>query len=578
MILVYTEGVLPGPDDFMRLHQAQNWLAGQGWYDLKAYRMAPPVGADMHWSRLIDLPIAALIGFFNSFLELAPASRMAAIIWPLVLFMLAVTAMISICDRLAGKEHRLLALLFFVLSINTLAEFKPGRLDHHNIQILLLILILLGVAKGLGKFSSYWVGLLISSSIMIGLDSLVLIVGILGFLALEWLFQKHGSCNRLLQTGIRISVSSTVLYIVSFPPERWFSNNSCDAFSLFYLSALLLLSSASIAMAVLSHKEIFQQNNAMIVRFVVGAALSVAIVLLMFSFFPHCLEGPYGNVSQELKSAWLDRISEAKGIIDRFAESPSYWSSQAIFLAIMICVTVLVLVKKTTTKGELAVLGFVVFISILGSFYQTRILRTGIYSVIPFCVILATMSWQWLEENLVRSKAVARLAQGLLCLILTSTFWVTIGLVASSLTSNEIISAPVASTKPTQVEEMSVCTIDRSFVDLQTRKASHIISDLNTAPALLLHTKHSVEAGSYHRNGNGILNVLAFFDGPINQVEKIADERAADFIVICREDIQQMKTGNKLNVATSIQTNQLPNWLEWVSKPNASLAVLKVVR
>src|SRR5262245_45796229 len=47
-------------DDNMRMMQVRAWLEGQGWYDLRQYRLNPPDGADIHWSRLVDLPIAGL--------------------------------------------------------------------------------------------------------------------------------------------------------------------------------------------------------------------------------------------------------------------------------------------------------------------------------------------------------------------------------------------------------------------------------------------------------------------------------------------------------------------------------------
>ena len=54
-------------DDNMRLMQVRAWLAGQGWFDLRNYRLNPPGGFDIHWSRLVDLPIAALILLFRPF-------------------------------------------------------------------------------------------------------------------------------------------------------------------------------------------------------------------------------------------------------------------------------------------------------------------------------------------------------------------------------------------------------------------------------------------------------------------------------------------------------------------------------
>ena len=53
--------VLSDTDDNMRMMQVRALLHGQGWFDLRQYRLDPPFGANIHWSRLVDLPIAGLI-------------------------------------------------------------------------------------------------------------------------------------------------------------------------------------------------------------------------------------------------------------------------------------------------------------------------------------------------------------------------------------------------------------------------------------------------------------------------------------------------------------------------------------
>src|SRR3954451_16408170 len=55
---VWTTGAYFDTDDAMRMVQVRALLDGQGWYDLTAWRMAPPNGASMHWSRVVDVPLA----------------------------------------------------------------------------------------------------------------------------------------------------------------------------------------------------------------------------------------------------------------------------------------------------------------------------------------------------------------------------------------------------------------------------------------------------------------------------------------------------------------------------------------
>src|SRR5690349_22761639 len=44
-------------DDNMRVMQVRALLNGQSWFDLAQHRLA---GSNIHWSRLVDLPIAGL--------------------------------------------------------------------------------------------------------------------------------------------------------------------------------------------------------------------------------------------------------------------------------------------------------------------------------------------------------------------------------------------------------------------------------------------------------------------------------------------------------------------------------------
>jgi len=60
-------------DDNMRLMQVRALLHGQDWYDLRQYRLNPPFGANIHWSHLVDLPIAGLILLLRPFVGGAQA-------------------------------------------------------------------------------------------------------------------------------------------------------------------------------------------------------------------------------------------------------------------------------------------------------------------------------------------------------------------------------------------------------------------------------------------------------------------------------------------------------------------------
>src|SRR5512141_2170453 len=61
---IFTAGSTPlilDSDDAMRLNEVPDFLAGQNWFDRVQPRLNTPCGGELHWSRLIDLPEAALL-------------------------------------------------------------------------------------------------------------------------------------------------------------------------------------------------------------------------------------------------------------------------------------------------------------------------------------------------------------------------------------------------------------------------------------------------------------------------------------------------------------------------------------
>ncbi|HLW92521.1 MAG TPA: hypothetical protein VKS78_14645, partial [Roseiarcus sp.] len=53
---VWSAGDFANTDDAMRMVEVRDWLAGQAWFDLHQYRLDPPGGVFMHWTRVLDVP------------------------------------------------------------------------------------------------------------------------------------------------------------------------------------------------------------------------------------------------------------------------------------------------------------------------------------------------------------------------------------------------------------------------------------------------------------------------------------------------------------------------------------------
>src|SRR6266545_4840961 len=126
-------------DDAMRLVQVRDLIAGQGWFDPTQYRLAPPEGLRMHWSRLIDLPLAALIRAGELLLPAGRAEQLATVIWPVTLLLAFLAGVARLARELAGDAAARLALIFAALMAPVLQHFRPGAIDHHNAQLALLV-------------------------------------------------------------------------------------------------------------------------------------------------------------------------------------------------------------------------------------------------------------------------------------------------------------------------------------------------------------------------------------------------------------------------------------------------------
>src|SRR5205823_8631273 len=77
-----TGQAFPDTDDAMRLAQLNDWLAGQSWYDLHQWRVAP--GYESHWSRLIDAGLGGTLWVFGLFFDAPLAERLMRTTWPML--------------------------------------------------------------------------------------------------------------------------------------------------------------------------------------------------------------------------------------------------------------------------------------------------------------------------------------------------------------------------------------------------------------------------------------------------------------------------------------------------------------
>ena len=293
------------PDDLARLAQVQDFLNGQGWFDLLQTRLDPPTGVWMHWSRIVDAPIAGLMWIGQS---LGFDEAFALMVWPLLLLVAFFVIIANISRDVVGDKGVFFAVFVTVFFESTLQAFRPGRIDHHNVQIVLsalLILSMMRLSKGFnwGIVGGAVAGLMIG----VGIETLPFVaIGTLIAVGL-WVWDGKRHARGVCGFGLSFAVSTVLVFAASVPPSRYLLSQ-CDSISLAQLVPTVL-GGAGLALATF----LAPAGSAWRAKAAVLVPVGIACATVLLVFFPHCLGDPYAFLDPELREVWLSNVSEASG-------------------------------------------------------------------------------------------------------------------------------------------------------------------------------------------------------------------------------------------------------------------------
>jgi hypothetical protein len=188
-------------DDNMRIMQVRALLHGQDWFDLRQYRLNPPTGANIHWSRLVDLPIAGLILGLRPLLGGPAAERWAVAIAPLLPYLLLLFSLALTARRLIHPLSYPLVLLALFFAGSTNGMFLPERIDHHGWQLALLALSIAAIADPRRIRGGLLLGLSSALSLSIGLEMIIYLALAGAAMVLMWVADPEER-ERLGASGI----------------------------------------------------------------------------------------------------------------------------------------------------------------------------------------------------------------------------------------------------------------------------------------------------------------------------------------------------------------------------------------
>jgi hypothetical protein len=333
-------------DDAMRLVEVRDLIGGQGWFDLFQYRLDPP-GTSMHWSRVIDAPLAALILLLKPLLGTHGAEAVTLYFWPALLFAVALALIAAIAKQMSNNINPLIAAVALaVLSLPALVHFRAGAIDHHSAQIdLLLALVLMTTQIEHSAVKAALGGLMVSLSLAIGIEMLPAIAAI--GLAVFGLFVWRGApvARQVGAFGVGLAASSLLLAPALLPLSS-LTVQVCDAFG---GPVLLLAAGGGISLVLMV--GIDRYHSTLPMRAVSGAALAIVLVSAFLSFFSGCIASPFAHLDPIVVSLWVNNVAEAISFARMLQLFPEKVPAYYVFPIITIGFAVMALTRSPSLKG-----------------------------------------------------------------------------------------------------------------------------------------------------------------------------------------------------------------------------------
>ncbi len=563
---LYNAGSIPliaDTDDAMRLVVVRDLLGGQGWYDNVQHRMNTPFGAELHWSRLADLPLALLLLVLRPLLG-GMAETVAAYALPLLWLFLLLYLSGRATLKLVGPEGLLPAFVLPALSLGTLGEFVPGRLDHHSLQILLLLAMLWCSLEAVSRPRfAIGAGLAAATSLALGIEGLPAVAAaILGF-GLIWIASPVRA-PVLRNFGLSLGLGTAVHLVLALPPERWFVP-ACDAISIVYASGAL---AAGAALVLLSLLPLAGRRVRLAAG--LGAALAVAAVLALA--FPDCLRGPYAAVDPWLRANWIDRIAEAAPLLASLGSDPVYPLAVLVPTVLALLATGFALARSSGEwRAEWLVYGVYLGLAIIAMLIQIRASRMATSLAVPAAAGLIVFA---------RHRYLARpgvLSTSGLVLSWLASAGIAVGLIVT-VAENALAGATTASRNEALADKRQ-CLMPEAFAELAVLPPERVMTPIDLGAHLLLFTPHHVVAAPYHRNEQGVLDAFRFFNGPIEEARAILDARGVTLVVTCPAMPEMGGLGISApdSFVKLAPADALPGWLVDQSLPGAPLRVYAVL-
>lgn len=525
-------------DDVVRLVEVRDLLGGQSWFDLHQYRLGMDGGTLMHWSRFVDLPIAALISFFSLFTSSpVEAEALALMVWPLSTAVVFVASAGLAGRRLGGVSTMHIALGLSCLFVFTMKRFYPGSIDHHNVQIATLMLMTaMLVDKRLRASSHAIAGIAAAFAIAIGVETVPLVAVACIAVTLQWCWHGQEFARAAQSFGLALAVSISVFFFATVPPSAY-GVVTCDNLSLGFYS-LAAIGGAGLFLAARLPALPHLRHRLFAVAALGGIVLATAVLIA-----PQCLGNPLANLDPMLVDLWLNNTTEAQSALALLHASPDTFG--AFYLTGMFAVLVCIFRVLQRDRVEMHLL----LLALVGSAWAISIVQvrgaaiSNALAIVPLAPLISDLKR---HSNAEPENMNAGLAYILAVLFSVPVMWAMFGAISTNGVAQAFSYQTLVGNAGNGASEEPGCRSPSDALALADFPAGVVAAPVDSGAAILRFTPHRVLSAPYHRNQAGMLTELHIGLAKPQEAEAFLRGAKVSILAFCANDTQ---TQNLINMS-----------------------------
>ena len=561
---------LSDTDDAMRMAQVRDLLAGQSWWDLAQYRVNPAGGGVlMHWSRIVDAPLAAGILLLKPLFGQAMAERIVMALWPPMLGAALSVACALGYRGLSDRRIAYVAPLFLIMSAYIVAQFRPLRIDHHGWQIFRAMLIMAQALRPASWRAGLMGGLSAAALLAVSIEGLPIVTLFAALAALRWALHGRGEDRARLCGYMGALAGGALLLQFATRGPVGLLGTWCDSLSAPYMAAFGAAAAVIFAAA--------RANPGLPpIRFLLLglAGLSAAGALVWTE--PQCANGPFATLDPIVVEYWYRHVLEGQPL---WVSKPS--DAIHVLVPSIVGLAGALLAWRSCAKAADRRNWATIVVALIGaaalSLFVLRSAATAHLFALPGCAWLGLRAWAWartISSTLLRvlASAAAALTLPLLGSVAVATV---LGPVIPSLKAEEKkAAAEAAVANPYKAN----CLDPAAIADLNRLPITTILTPIDLGAPVIFWTRHSLVATPHHRNKEAMADTIRAFAGDPADAEALVRKQGATLIVLCRtaNDFTKYRRARNDALAAQLYAARPPGWLEAV--PIASRAGLSVWR